>query len=67
MSLRTTILALSCSISAGITTSLLRKENNHVDCDRHLRTLVDLPSKHMARRHKHFENKNGQEAVAKEL
>jgi hypothetical protein len=67
MSMRTAILAPSYSISAGITTSLLRKENNHIDWDGHLGTLVDRSSKYMARRHEHFENKKGQEAMAKEL
>src|SRR5271170_444455 len=67
MSMRTAILAPSYSISAGITTSLLRKENNHIDWDGHLGTLVDRSSKYMARRHEHFENKKGQEAVVKEL
>jgi hypothetical protein len=65
MSMRTAILAPSYSISAGITTSLLRNENNYVDCDGHLGTFVDQPSKYMARRHEHFENKKEQEAVAK--
>ena len=67
MATRTATSAPSYLTSAGITTSLLRKENNHVDWDGHLGTLVDLSSKYMARRHEHFENKKGQEAAAKEL
>jgi hypothetical protein len=66
MSIRTAIW-LRHTRSTPVLHRLLRKENNYVDWDGHLGTLMGLSSKYIARRHEHFEHKKEQETAVKEF